>query len=29
VCGSVPVPCYTVKWTKKYSVTQKWTIFFE
>ena len=29
VCGSVPAPCYTVKWTKKYSVTQKWTIFFE
>lgn len=29
VCGSVGPPCYTVKWTKKYSVTQKWTIFFE
>jgi hypothetical protein len=29
VCGSVGTPCYTVKWTKKYSITQKWTIFFE
>jgi hypothetical protein len=26
VCGSVGTPCYTVKFTKKYSVTQKWTI---
>jgi hypothetical protein len=26
VCGSVGVPCYTVKFTKKYSLTQKWTI---
>jgi hypothetical protein len=29
VCGSVGPPCYTVRWTKKYSITQKWTIFFE
>jgi len=29
VCGAVGTPCYTVKWTKKYSITQKWTIFFE
>lgn len=29
LCGAVGVPCYTVKWTKKYEITQKWTIFFE
>jgi hypothetical protein len=28
-CSPVAPPCYTVKWTKKYSITQKWTIFFE
>jgi hypothetical protein len=27
VCGAVGVPCYTVKWTKKYSVAQKSTIW--
>jgi hypothetical protein len=29
VCGSVGTPCYTVKFTKKYSVKQKWTIVLE
>jgi len=29
VCGSVGPPCWTVKYTKKYSITQKWTIYFE
>ncbi len=29
VCGAVGTPCYTVKFTKKYSVTQKWTIVLE
>jgi hypothetical protein len=29
VCGSVPTPCYTSTWTKKYSITQKWTIWLE
>ena len=29
VCGAVGIPCYTVKWTKKYEISQKWTIFFE
>jgi hypothetical protein len=28
-CGSVPVPCYTVKFTKKYSIAQKWTIYLQ
>jgi len=26
VVGTVGPPCYTTKWTKKYAVTQKWTI---
>jgi hypothetical protein len=26
VCGSVGPPCYTVKFTKKFSTTQKWSI---
>lgn len=29
VCGTVGPPCWTVKFTKKYSVTQKWTIWLE
>jgi hypothetical protein len=28
VSCSVSAPCYTVKYTKKYSVSQKWTIYF-
>jgi hypothetical protein len=25
----VSAPCYTVTYTKKYSLSQKWTIFLE
>jgi hypothetical protein len=28
-CKPVAPPCWTVKYTKKYALTQKWTIFFE
>jgi hypothetical protein len=29
VCGVVGTPCYTVKFTKKKSITQKWTIWLD
>ncbi len=29
VCGAVPTPCYTVKYTKKYSVSQTWDIWLD
>jgi hypothetical protein len=28
-CGTVTPPCYTVTYTKKYSVTQKWNIWLQ
>jgi hypothetical protein len=28
-CGFTTPPCYTVTYTKKYSITQKWNIWFE
>jgi hypothetical protein len=28
-CGTVTPPCYTVKFTKKYEVSQKWTIYLQ
>jgi hypothetical protein len=28
-CAPVSAPCYTVTYTKKYSLSQKWTIFLE
>jgi|ERR1700693_83451 len=28
-CGATTPPCYTVTYTKKYSITQKWNIWFQ